>query len=49
MMDEIRELVVMGYSLIDAKELVMADKRPSVTPTLSSKSDSVEKTPILSV
>ena len=39
----------MGDSLIDAKKLVMADKKPSVTPTLSSKSDSVEKTPILSV
>ena len=27
----------------------MADKKPSVTPTVSSKSDSVEKTPTLSV
>ena len=37
MMEEIRELVAMGFSLLDAKELVMADKKPSVTPTLSTK------------
>ena len=47
-MEEIRELVATGYSLIDAKESVMADKKPSITPTLSTKSYSVAKTPTLS-
>ena len=39
----------MGFSLLDAKKLVMADEKPSVMPTLSTKSDSVMKSPALSV
>ena len=49
MIEKIRELVAIRVSFLNAEELMMADMKPSVTPTLSTRSDSFIKLPAVSV
>ena len=49
MIEKIRELVAIRVSFLNAEELMMADMKPSVTPTLSTRSDSIIKLPAVSV